>query len=298
MAAAQALRRDDIERWGPLPLRLAEPTDISEWVATEWWRRCLSSRRPCVSFPMVGRLAQAILSHNPEVLRALRLTYSYVFLDEFQDTTRPQYALTRLAFAGSAAILTAVGDTKQRIMTWAGAEAEVFSWFEQNFRANREMLQMNHRSNKRIVQIINDLVTEIEPDAITTLCSRPDDDVPEDAAAFWIFRTDEAEAEWLANFIADDLAANADEDRRPDDFALLVRLRADQAEAKLRETFTARGLGLRNEARLVNGIAIQDLLADDLAWLLLNIIRLAVGIRGHDVYGPVQDTLGGLLGVD
>jgi DNA helicase-2/ATP-dependent DNA helicase PcrA len=130
MGGAQALRREDIERWGPLPLELGEPEDMAEWLAMEWWRQSLAGRRPGVSFPMIGRLAQAILTHNPHVLRALRLTYSHVFLDEFQDTTRPQYAMTRLAFAGSPAILTAVGDTKQRIMTWAGAEAEVFSWFD------------------------------------------------------------------------------------------------------------------------------------------------------------------------
>jgi superfamily I DNA/RNA helicase len=298
MGGAQALRREDIERWGPLPLELGEPEDMAEWLAMEWWRQSLAGRRPGVSFPMIGRLAQAILTHNPHVLRALRLTYSHVFLDEFQDTTRPQYAMTRLAFAGSPAILTAVGDTKQRIMTWAGAEAEVFSWFERRFQARREMLQMNHRSNKRIVQIINDLVTEIEPDAVQTLCARPDDEVPEDAAAFLIFSTDHEEAAWLANFIADDIAANADDGRRPDDFALLVRVRADQTERQLKDAFTARGLRLRNEARLVKGIAIQDLMSDELVSLLLGLMRLALGIRGYDVYGPVQETLGGLLGVD
>jgi superfamily I DNA/RNA helicase len=298
MAAARALRREDTERWGPLPLELDEPADMAEWVAIEWWRQSLSGRQPGVSFLMIGRLAQAILTHNPDVLRALRLTYSHVFLDEFQDTTRPQYALTRLAFASSAAILTAVGDTKQRIMTWAGAEAEVFSWFEQRFHARREMLQMNHRSNRRIVQIINDLVTEIEPNAVETLCSRPEDAVPQNPTAFWQFRTDEGEAQWLANFIADDIESNAEKDRSPDDFALLVRVRADQTEAQLQEAFAARDLRLRNEARLVKGIAIQDLMSDELALLLLGMIRLALGIRGRDVYGPVQETLGGLLGVD
>jgi superfamily I DNA/RNA helicase len=298
MPAAQALRREDIERWGPLPLELEEPADMADWVAIEWWRQHVSARPPGVSFPMIGRLAQAILAHNPDVLKALRLTYSHVFLDEFQDTTGPQYALTELAFSGSPAVLTAVGDTKQRIMTWAGAEAEVFSWFEERFDARRQMLQMNHRSNCRIVQIINDLVKEIEPEAIETLCARPDDDIPEDAAAFWIFRTDEAEANALADFIADDIQEHADEGRSPDDFALLVRVKADQAEARLRESFSGRGLRLRNEARLVNGIAIQDLLSDELSSLLLGLIRLALGIRGHDVYGPVQDTLSAMLGAD
>jgi superfamily I DNA/RNA helicase len=297
-AAAHALRREDIERWGPLPLELAEPANIEQWVAIEWWRTNLASRRPGVSFPMIGRLAQATLAHNPHVLQALRLTYSHVFLDEFQDTTRPQYALTTQAFAGSNAVLTAVGDTKQRIMTWAGAEAEVFSWFEHRFQARREMLQMNHRSNRRIVQIINDLVAVIEPDAVETLCARPNDPVPENAATFWIFDTNAREAEWLADFIADDIAESAGSGRTSDDFALLVRMRPDQAEAQMRDAFAARNLRLRNEARPIRGIAVQDLMADELVSLMLGLIRIAFGIRGHTIYGPVQDTLGTVHGID
>src|SRR5215468_2758907 len=121
--------------------------------------------------------------------------------------------LTRLGFHGSPAVLTAVGDTKQRIMTWAGAEAEVFSWFEHRFAARREMLQLNHRSNSRIVQIINDLITQIEPAAVKTLCARAEDPVPDNATAFWFFDTDTAEAEFLASFIADDIDEHRDEGR-------------------------------------------------------------------------------------
>jgi superfamily I DNA/RNA helicase len=298
MAAAQALHREDMERWAPLPLERGPVESMAEWIAFEWWRDCLSGQRPGVSFLMIGSLAQTILRHNPQVLRALRLTYSHVFLDEFQDTTRPQYVLTRLAFAGSPAVLTAVGDTKQRIMTWAGAEAEVFSWFERHFRARREKLQMNHRSNKRIVQIINDLVAEIEPDAVRTLCARPADEVPEKAATFWIFGTDDEEAGWLADFIAEDIEANLKDARSPEDFALLVRLKPDQAESRLEKAFMMRGLRLRNEARLIKGVAIQDLMSDDLVGLLLGLMRLALGIRGYEVYRLVQETIGSLTGVD
>jgi superfamily I DNA/RNA helicase len=292
--AAQTLRGDDIERWGPLPLSPEEPQDIGAWVAIEWWRKNLGGRRPGLSFPMISRLAEAILKHSSDVLTALRLTYSYVFLDEFQDTTRPQYRFVRTGFRGSHAVLTAVGDTKQRIMTWAGAEAEVFTWFDEQFGATRELLQMNHRSNCRIVQIINDLVKAIEPDAVETLCARPDDEVPPNAAAFWIFPTDQAETDKLAEFIAQDV----EEGRKPEDFALLVRARADDAEARLHDAFTEMGLQLRNEARLVNGVAIQDLITDDLVQLLLGLIRLALGVRGQAVYGAVQESLGAVLGTD
>lgn len=293
--ALRALTSDQVERWGPLPLEEPTPGNMREWAAVQWWHHCLRQRNAGISFAMIGRLAQAILTHNPQVLSALRLTYSHVFLDEFQDTTQPQYDMTALAFAGSAAVLTAVGDTKQRIMTWAGAEADVFDWFEDQFGAQRERLQMNHRSNSRIVQIINDLVREIEPNAVETLCSRVDDPVPADAAEFWHFRTDNDEANTIADFIARGVREDG---LKPEDFVLLVRVRADQAEQRLESTFQAQNLHLRNEARLIEGIAIQDLLTDSLVSILLGFVRLAVGVRGREVYAPVQEAVGAILGTD
>ncbi|GGO99666.1 hypothetical protein GCM10011329_33700 [Stakelama pacifica] len=190
--------------------------------------------------------------------------------------------------------MTAVGDTKQRIMTWAGAESEIFDWFDEHFEAEREMLQMNHRSNARIVQIINDLVTEIEPDAVETICARADDDVPEDASEFWIFATDDEESEKIADFIEDEIAGG----RSPDDFALLVRVRANEAEDRLQPFFADRDIRLRNEARSIAGTAIQELLADEVVNLILGFIRLALGVRGQEVYRPVQEIIGAILGTD
>ncbi|WP_315777095.1 MULTISPECIES: ATP-dependent helicase [unclassified Bradyrhizobium] len=292
-AAAHALSGEQIERWGPLPLE-PDPQDALSWVAREWWRVSIGGQRPSLTFAMIGRLAEAILAHNPQVLRALQLTYSHVFLDEFQDTTRAQFRFVLTAFSQATAALTAVGDTKQRIMTWAGAEAEVFAWFEQYFNAGRERLQLNHRSNRRVVQIINDLVHAIEPDAVDTSCARPDATIPEDAAAFWIFDTDEEESARLADVIAADIEGGL----RPDDFVLLVRARADEAETRLRDAFAAKGIRLRNEARLIGGIGVQELLSEELVGLIIGLVRLAVGVRGHDIYTAVQESLGAILGID
>lgn len=293
-AAAQALTLNQIENWGPLPLEMRAPTNLMAWVARAWWEYCLNMPQARITFSMINRLADAILTHNPGVVRALRLTYSYVFLDEFQDTTKPQYRLTKRAFFESNAVMTAVGDTKQRIMTWAGAESEIFEWFDEAFGAEREMLQMNHRSNARIVQIINDLVTEIEPDAVRTTCARAYDPVPEDAAEFWLFPNDEEESAKIADFIEEEIACGLS----PDDFALLVRVRANEAEDRLRPFFAESNIRLRNEARSIAGTAIQELLADELVNLVLGFIRLAVGVRGQEVYRPVQEIIGAMLGTD
>ena len=69
------------------------------------------------------------------IWKAIRQSYSHVFLDEFQDCTNVQYNLIKTCFEGSYAKLTAVGDTKQRIMGWAGALEGIFQTYADDFDA-------------------------------------------------------------------------------------------------------------------------------------------------------------------
>ena len=74
-----------------------------------------------IAFADLVPLAIQILKLSPIARNALRQTYTDVFLDEFQDCTDQQYELVKIAFIGSNISLTAVGDTKQKIMGWARA---------------------------------------------------------------------------------------------------------------------------------------------------------------------------------
>ena len=103
-----------------------DPT-ASEWAADRFWRSALQEGRTTfLSFPMIGRLAELLLRLNPLARDALRLTYSHLFMDEFQDTTQVQYDLVRTIFLGSETVITAVGDVKQQIMRWANAIDDPF----------------------------------------------------------------------------------------------------------------------------------------------------------------------------
>ena len=44
-----------------------------------------------LSFKMISILAEYIIRTNPKIKKGIQLTYSHVFLDEFQDTTDLQY---------------------------------------------------------------------------------------------------------------------------------------------------------------------------------------------------------------
>ena len=129
---------------------LSEKT-FEEKVALKLWKYLLSRNE--VSFLMISRLCELILHCNPVILQCLRLTYSHIFLDEFQDTTKIQYSILKICFLHSKVNITAVGDNKQRIMGWAGALDNIFNIYKSDFHANDFFLHMNFRSSPALIRI-------------------------------------------------------------------------------------------------------------------------------------------------
>jgi DNA helicase-2/ATP-dependent DNA helicase PcrA len=136
-------------KWKP-SARIAEEPEAN----TELWKKFVQGKKPSwMNFPMLSVLAEHILVLNPSVLKVLRRTYRYVFLDEFQDTTDLQYQLVKTAFLGSDAVLAAVGDPKQRIMLWAGALSGIFRHFKEDFDARVLRPTVNYRSAPELIRI-------------------------------------------------------------------------------------------------------------------------------------------------
>src|ERR1700730_232005 len=105
------------------------------------------------------------------------------------------------------------------------------------------------------------------PTALWTAALQPSGD----SAAIWEFETQDEESDSLAQWIEREVQSGNVE---PHDVAILVRMRADEVEAQLSPAFGERGLRLRNVARNVGDIAIQDLLGEDLTQILLRLMRL------------------------
>ncbi|MHB0790076.1 UvrD-helicase domain-containing protein [Bradyrhizobium sp. 5.13L] len=240
-----------------------------------YWREQYRDDQTLLSFAMINRIVDLTLRENLAIQRALQQTFPFVFLDEFQDTTHAQFELLKTALDGSNAIFTAVGDNKQRIMVWAGAMPNAFQQFEEDFGARRISLLSNWRSHADLVRIQHAIARRIDPDAEPPE-ARGRLEVDGDIAAIWECRTNDSEAVGLANWVADQVDAEV---VRPHDVAILVRMRANEIEASLSPRFAERGLRLRNAARNVGNIAIQDLLGEDLTGLVLPLLRLAATSR-------------------
>lgn len=269
-------------------------SELQRAVATYWQSQYNDYDHVPLSFPMLNRLVELFIRENPSILKALHLTYPIVFLDEFQDTTFAQFQLLRAAFSGSEAIFTAVGDDKQRIMVWAGAMPDAFPQFEQQFGAQRISLISNWRSHEGLVQIQHVIASRIDPN-VEKPEARANRLVDGDIAAVWEFASEEKESEALAQWIQREVHLGNVE---PHDVAILVRMRPDEVEGQLSPAFEARGLGLRNVARIVGDIAIQDLLGEDLTQILLRLLRLGAAERSPENWNAALRDLQFLEAVD
>ena len=276
------------------PLPIDSGASAGLWAADQFWQTSLhSGSKSYLSFPMIGRLAELLLRLNPMARDALRLTYSHLFMDEFQDTTHVQYDLVRTIFAGTDAIVTAVGDNKQQIMRWAMAMADPFAALAADFNATRTPLLNNYRSSPGLVEIQHVLARALDPNVAEPV-SKTKATVDGNSCIIIDFSTPFIEAEKLASLVQSEMKKHG---LTPRDFVLLVRQRADKYAAVLEPAFRAANVPLRNEAGRIGTVQLQDLLADEASDLLVAVLRLAMTVRAGRFWTECQDALGALFGI-
>ncbi|MHB8886727.1 MAG: UvrD-helicase domain-containing protein [Methylovirgula sp.] len=264
-----------------LPIIRAAPQSGIERTIQRWWAGQLAVQpRSSVTFVSLNRLAELLLRAGPHIRRALQLTYPFVFVDEFQDTTYAQYDFLLSAFAGGDIAVTAVGDDKQRIMTWAGARIDAFERFAADFAAIRIPLLFNFRSSPDLVRIQHVVARALDPNAVATV-AQAQRQVDGDVAQVWNSPTKAHEAEYLARWLANDMAARG---RAPRDYAILVKQKSDDFEADLADAFAGAGLRLRNESHALGRTTLQDLLTDTFAKIAIALLRLGSTRRAGDAW--------------
>jgi superfamily I DNA/RNA helicase len=258
-----------------IPLRASAPATGAEYAAAAWLRSLVKSKPSTLTFTAINRLAQLLIRANPQIGRALRATYPFVFVDEFQDTTFGQYSFLRSAFGSGSISVTVVGDDKQRIMGWAGARLDAFSQFERDFAAKRVRLLFNFRSSPELVSIQHVIARRLEADAQPAQ-SQASCAIGGDAAQVWVSDSCDEEASHLASWLKQDMTARG---KSPRDYAILVRQKADQYEEELSPALEAVGLRLRNQSRQVGKTSLQDLLVDTYSGIATALLRLGASTR-------------------
>ncbi|WNG59731.1 ATP-dependent helicase [Archangium gephyra] len=242
--------------------------------------------RRSITFSDMVHLAATIVESSLIARNAIRQTYSHVFLDEFQDCTNVQYKLIKACFQGTGAKLTAVGDTKQRIMGWAGALEGIFETYAEDFDALPLNLYQNFRSKPRLRRMQNAMVRVMDPPAALADGALEGD---EGETEILRFDNDDDEAAHLADALKNWID---DEGIEPSEIAVLVSKQQNLYCQKLRAELEARSVPFREED------AVQDLASEPVASLIIDFLLVATGVRQPAPYRRLLDLVVFNHGVD
>lgn len=235
--------------------------------------------RKSITFDDMVPLAVEIIESNHIARNAIRQTYSHVFLDEFQDCTNMQYRLIKACFHGTGIFLTAVGDTKQRIMGWAGALEGIFSTYAGDFGALPMNLYQNFRSQPRLRRMQNAMVRVMDPPAAIDDATIAGD---YGEIEVWRFDDDDAEADELASAIRGWID---NENLSPSEIAILVRNQQSLYCKKLCSALGEQGLPYREED------ASQNLAAEPIACLVVDFLLVVTSRRQPNPYRRLLDLI-------
>ncbi len=177
-----------------------------------------------------------LLQEHADVRETYRRRYDYVLVDEYQDTSRAQFALTELLAEGGGNIMV-VGDDDQSIYSFRGATIEnILSFETRHPDCTVIKLEQNYRSTGTILACANSAISRNTSRKGKNLWTS----APE-GEKVGFFRGDDAYAE--AQFIADQALAMAATGRPYNDFAVLYRTNAQSAV--IEETLIKSGLPYR-----------------------------------------------------
>ena len=104
-----------------------------------------------MDFDDLLRNAYHVLRDNSEILEGYQRRFSYIMVDEYQDTNHIQYQIVKL-MAQAHQNLCVVGDDDQCIYEWRGADIRNILDFEKDFpQAKVIKLEQNYRSSGNIL---------------------------------------------------------------------------------------------------------------------------------------------------
>ena len=107
-----------------------------------------------------------VFKKRPHILKQYQEQFTYILIDEFQDTNFAQNSLAVL-LAGKKKNITVVGDDDQAVYRWRGAAVSNMIQFRATFpKTAIVVLTKNYRSTKEILDRSYDLIQKNNPDRL------------------------------------------------------------------------------------------------------------------------------------
>lgn len=173
-----------------------------------------------------------LLGEKPGIARVLRLGWTHVCVDEFQDTNKAQYDLLRLIVAEHRPNLFIVADDDQIIYQWNGASPERLQALRCDYAMNVVQLPENYRCPPQIIGLANKLIVHnrLRTQGKTMLTAFRSASLADDVIRYGMFETAADEVSGIAQDIKH-------RGLRPVDCAVLARTTKllEQAASALRD---------------------------------------------------------------
>ncbi len=124
---------------------------------------------------LLTELSGALTSERGSTLiAALRSRYRAALVDEFQDTDPVQYRIFQRIFGGPGSCLFLIGDPKQAIYGFRGADVHAYLAARAEAGARVYTLDTNRRSDPSLIQALNAFYANVEnPFCLTQIAYRP-----------------------------------------------------------------------------------------------------------------------------
>jgi len=129
-------------------------------VLTQLWPEYerILKRDNCLDFDDLLLKTNQILREIREIREYYRKVWSHVHIDEYQDTNRVQYEISKM-LVGPEQNICVVGDIDQNIYSWRGAELRNILAFEKDYpEAVVVTLEENYRSSGNILEAANAVI--------------------------------------------------------------------------------------------------------------------------------------------
>ena len=144
-----------------------------------------------------------LLSQHPNICQEYGQRFHYILVDEYQDTNKAQYEITKLLASGHGNLMV-VGDDDQSIYSWRGADIRNILDFERDWPDTKTIkLEENYRSTSTILQCANAVIAHNQSRKSKELFTRGEQG---EKVAVFLAADERDEGRWIAA-MADDLHA-------------------------------------------------------------------------------------------
>lgn len=208
--------------------------DFQQTVALVYmgYQRLLAENN-AVDFDDLLVMTVSLLTDHPDIRAKLNRQFTYILVDEYQDTNLAQYTLTRF-LTGEQRNVCVVGDFSQSIYSWRGADFTNLMKFRKDFPdAQVFSLEQNYRSTQTILDAATEVISHNRSHPILHLWT---ENTQGDDITIYEARNEQDEALFIADYIESYAGSN-------NDIAILYRTNA-QSRA-IEEVLLHRGIPYR-----------------------------------------------------